>query len=397
MEPTIVIGWDIGGAHVKAARVDAGRLVAVRQWPCPLWQGLDQLDAVLDDACRHWLPPAGDTDGAISHAATMTGEMVDLFESRHDGVVRLVQLLCRRLGPRLRLFAGTGEWLDREAAADRWQALASANWAATARLIAARVNSEGALLVDIGSTTTDLVPILQGQVRARGSSDAERLHSGELLYQGVIRTPLCSLSGRIDFRGQSFNVMNEWFATTADVYRLTGELDAAHDQHPAADNGPKDIAGSCRRIARMIGHDADTAPLRDWQAFARRWRSLQLSLLETELQRVAPHQAPLLVAAGCGSFLVPELARRRQCSQMAFAEVAGAPPSLHRWADVCAPAVAVALLAADALHGAKADFENASEAGFKAGFNAGFKADFENDIQNGPERKREDDWRPESH
>jgi probable H4MPT-linked C1 transfer pathway protein len=358
MVPTIVIGWDIGGAHVKAAMVDAGRLVAVRQWPCALWHGLDQLDAVFDDACRRWLPPAADTAGAIGHAVTMTGEMVDLFASRHDGVIRLVHHLRGRLGPRLRLFAGTGEWLGSEAAVDRWQALASANWAATARLVAASVGSEDALLVDIGSTTTDLVPILQGQVRARGSSDAERLRSGELLYQGVIRTPLCSLSRRIRFRGESFNVMNEWFATTADVYRLTGDLDAAHDQHPAADNGAKDVAGSCRRIARMIGHDADAAPLEDWQSFARRWRSLQPALLEAELQRVAPDRTPLLVAAGCGSFLVAELAQRRQCRQVAFAELAGAPPSLRRWADVCAPAVAVALLAADALDGFAAGFEN---------------------------------------
>ena len=38
--------------------------------------------------------------------------------------------------------------------------------------------------------------------------------------------------------------MNEFFATTADVYRLTGELDPAHDQHPSADNAPKDLAAT---------------------------------------------------------------------------------------------------------------------------------------------------------
>jgi len=128
-----VIGWDIGGAHVKAALVRNGRLEAVRQWPCALWQGLHLLDPVIDDALADWVPalrpepgsqrhlhsntPArsdveADFDRGPEHAVTMTGEMVDLFESREDGVIRLVRHLRQRLGPKLRLFCGSGEWVD---------------------------------------------------------------------------------------------------------------------------------------------------------------------------------------------------------------------------------------------------------------------------------------------
>ena len=360
-----IIGWDIGGAHVKAALVADGRLQAVRQWPCPLWQGLHHLDAVLDDALDGWAPPA--TAGRAHHAVTMTGEMVDLFESRPQGVARLASHLGARLGPGMRIFGGDNWFADQEAG-DHWQSLASANWAATARLAASRLGSavdrtDGAaggdaaggctssgrataLLTDIGSTTTDFIPLSAGEVRARGRNDAQRLGSGELLYHGVIRTPLCVLSPRIEFRGKSFNVMNEWFATTADVYRLTGELDADHDQHPSADGGPKDAAGSCRRIARMIGHDSADAPRDDWIAFAHRWRSLQIDLLEAGLRRVSPEPA-MLVGAGCGGFLVRDLAQRLQRRHVAFADLAGAPPALRGWANVCAPAVAVAMLCLD--------------------------------------------------
>jgi hypothetical protein len=99
----------------------------------------------------------------------------------------------------------------------------------------------------------------------------------------------------------------------------------------------------------MIGHDADAARLEDWQCFARQWRSLQLDLLGSELRRVAGDRSPLLVAAGCGSFLVTALAQRLHCRQVAFATLAGAPSALRDWTDVCAPAVAVALLASDAM------------------------------------------------
>jgi (4-(4-[2-(gamma-L-glutamylamino)ethyl]phenoxymethyl)furan-2-yl)methanamine synthase len=345
-----VIGWDIGGAHVKAALVHDGRLQAVRQWPCPLWQGLHLLDAVLDDALVAWLSPSADATRAC-HAVTMTGEMVDLFPSRRDGVVRLASHLRNRLGPDMRLFGGDGQWLSSEVAADNWQALASANWAATARLASERIHDGGAMLVDIGSTTTDFVPLPVGERRSTGSNDAQRLRSGELLYQGVIRTPLCALSRRIEFRGERYNVMNEWFATTADVYRLTGELDPLHDQHPAADGGAKDFAGACRRIARMIGHDSGDAGQEVWIGFAARWRSLQLDLIQAELQRVeGPTPAATLVGAGCGSFLVQELAQRLRRRHVPFAELVCAPPSLRGWAGVCAPAVAVAFLGAGSAH-----------------------------------------------
>ncbi len=42
-----IAGLDIGGAHVKAARLADGQLKAVEQHSCPLWQGLDKLDAAL--------------------------------------------------------------------------------------------------------------------------------------------------------------------------------------------------------------------------------------------------------------------------------------------------------------------------------------------------------------
>jgi len=396
-----VIGWDIGGAHVKAALVLDGRLEAVRQWPCALWQGLHLLDPVIDDALAGWMPslrpPSGsqphplsntlarsdgdaDLERGPQHAVTMTGEMVDLFESREDGVIRLVRHLRQRLGSELRLFCASGEWVDSAAAPERWQDLASANWAATARLVARRLaetplegitgvgaheqavgpaaasvaavepDATRALLVDIGSTTTDFIALANGRVHAAGLGDAERLRSGELLYQGVVRTPLCALAQKIEFAGHRYNVMNEWFATTADVYRLTGELASDHDQHPAADGGAKSIEGSCRRIARMIGHDAQDASLEEWTSLAREWKRLQLSLLESGLQGVqqaglsAPGRSMPLIGAGCGNFLVRALARANGRAYLDFAELVDAPESLREWVNVCAPAVAVALL-----------------------------------------------------
>lgn len=356
--PERVIGWDVGGAHVKAALVEHGELRDAAQWPCPLWQGMDHLQRAVDAAAQRW--PEGLSSAQTVHAVTMTGEMVDLFPHREAGVVAIAELLERSLvGPAI-FYAGEPGWCGASDVRARWDAMASANWLATAQLAAhvlRRRGGDGGVLVDVGSTTTDLIALGGGHPRAQGRSDAERLATGELVYQGVVRTPLCALGPRIAFQGELRNVMNELFATTADVYRLTGELDPEHDQHPSADGAPKDAAATRRRLARMIGLDARDATDADWQDFALAWRALQLDELNGQLERVIaaaalPPDAPLL-AAGCGDFLVRALAERSGrplCSfaTLALGEAAANEPAgvhaLRRKAQLTAPACAVALL-----------------------------------------------------
>jgi len=334
------VGWDVGGAHLKACLVEAGVARDAAQWPCPLWQGEEHLDRALDAACARW--PA-----ASRHAVTMTGEMVDLYADRERGVLAVGARLRARLGAALAFYAGDAGFVAHDALAQRWAQVASANWLATATLCAARAGH--GVLVDIGSTTTDVVAFGRGAVSTGARSDAERLASGELVYHGVVRTPLCAIAQSVPWRGAPHNVMNEFFATSADVYRLTGELDEAHDQQPSADGGSKDAAATCRRLARMVGLDARDASHAEWLAFAREWRALQLAAIASQLERViAARRVPLgapLVAAGCGDFLVADLAAALARPVRRFAsDVLGADGALARWAQVCAPSVAVALL-----------------------------------------------------
>jgi len=379
-----VFGWDVGGAHVKVSRVDGGGAVRdVVQWACPLWQGLDHLERTIDLVFERW-PQA--RSPAARHAVTMTGEMVDLFADRAAGVRAIVATLERRLGAQagsrfeeqsgallnwpssspsgllpdspltspsdspplspLSFYAGAAGWFAADACAAHWRHVASANWLATANWVATRIAD--AVLVDIGSTTTDIIPIVGGRVVARAATDAGRLASGELVYHGVVRTPLCGVAHRIEFDGVTVNVMNEWFATTADVYRLTGELDPLHDVQPSADQGPKTEAASRARLARMIGRDAQEAAPDAWLRFAQRWRALQLSEIGANLRRVAEAHPALadapLVGAGCGRFLVAALAREQSRGFLDFGALAGVPDECATWAATCAPSVAVALL-----------------------------------------------------
>src|SRR5471032_243107 len=103
-----VVGLDVGGAHAKACVLEAGRVVDVAQWPCPLWKGMAHLDEAIAAALARW-PRA--RDATTRHAATMTGEMVDLFVDREQGVVRLAGALAESLGPSLRIYAGASRFV----------------------------------------------------------------------------------------------------------------------------------------------------------------------------------------------------------------------------------------------------------------------------------------------
>lgn len=336
-----VIGWDIGGAHLKLARVEDGRVVDVRQLPCPLWLGLDRLRGSIGDGLAGW-------PNAAAHAVTMTGELADLFSNRAEGVLGLLQTVEERIGAaRLAVYASDGTFLTTGGAKAEPERVASANWHAGARLAAAKIRD--GLFVDVGSTTTDLVPFRAGAVAARGMADAARLASGELVYRGVVRTPVMAVVQRVPLGGVETGVMAEHFATMADVYRLTGELPDHADQHPTADNRGKSPEESRARLARMVGRDAADAPSSTWNDLARAIAARQLAQIADSARRVIadaalPRAAPL-IGAGVGRFLVPSLATRLERPYRSFEDVIVAvdDTTSARAAD-CAPAVAVALL-----------------------------------------------------
>ncbi|MGH7155453.1 MAG: hydantoinase/oxoprolinase family protein, partial [Acetobacteraceae bacterium] len=335
-----VVGWDVGGAHLKAACVASGRVIDVVQVPCPLWLGLDRLTSALTEVSARLGP-------ADRHGATMTGELADIFATRAEGVCVLADVLARHVAPApLSLYAGRAGWLPVAAAVGHIDDIASANWHASAAL-AARHAPDG-LFCDMGSTTTDIVPVQGGVVRAAGYTDAERLACGELVYTGLTRSFVMALGPRAPMAGVWTTLACEYFANTADVYRILCELPEHADQLPAADHREKTVAASITRLARMVGRDASGSDEAGWHTLAA-W------LAEQQIRQIVdwaflvlsrgtiPAGAPV-IGAGVGRHVIARVAERIGRRHVDFAELigAGAEPG---WMAACAPAVAIALLA----------------------------------------------------
>jgi probable H4MPT-linked C1 transfer pathway protein len=337
-----IIGWDVGGAHLKAARAENSVITRAVQIACPLWLGIAELDRAFYEA-----------EAAIGraplNAITMTGELCDAFATREEGVVGLAAIMARLLSPgRAVFYAGRSGFVAEHDIADQATGIASANWHASAALTGMRAGS--ALLIDMGSTTTDIIPIMEGRSASLGFTDAERLAHGELVYSGLARSFLMAGPKLVPFAGRWTPLMNEWFATTADVHRILGQLPEGADMMETADGREKTTAASCARLARMIGRDCGEADEAAWERLARFFAEAQLrEIMDAAalvLSRGLIGSSAPVVGAGIGRGVIRDLAARMGRPFVAFDDLIEAFPEARRKACDCAPASAVALLAA---------------------------------------------------
>lgn len=341
-----IIGWDIGGAHVKAAWLDGtGRVQKVLQTACPLWKGIQTLEQAVETLLPD-LPENG------LHAVTMTGELVDCFDSREHGVSAILQTLRQKLAPAsIKVFAGRNGFIEVDAVtANDALDIASANWIASAILAAKRVGY--GLFVDIGSTTTDILLLQDHALLATGCTDYARLVSGELLYTGVVRSSVMAVAQQAEFNGRRMGLMLEHFATMADVYRLTGDLKPEHDQSETADGAAKTLEASALRLSRLTGYDFSQTDWLLWLAFAQELKSQHLQTVRQacrrQLERAeqAQLQGMALVGAGVGRFLAEQIAPELGLEYVDFCSLFQSDVQSHGVdAADCAPAVAVAYLA----------------------------------------------------
>ncbi|MBI1869285.1 MAG: H4MPT-linked C1 transfer pathway protein [Methylocystis sp.] len=340
---TCVIGWDIGGAHLKAARVEEKRVVAATQVACTLHHGLTHLEHAITEALARLGP-------ADRHAVTMTAELSDAFENRTLGVATVANIFSRQIKAQdIVFYAGAQGFVPCGSIGEHAAAIASANWLASASLVARHCAE--ALFIDMGSTTTDLVPIQNGAVAARGENDAERLANGELVYTGLVRGhPLAAVS-MAPIAGCWTPLIAENFASMSDVHRILGALPDGADILPTADGRAKTIEASITRLARLTGRDASEASPAQWRDFAAFLARAQMRLIEDQiallLSRGAIAADAPFIGAGIGRALVAKLARLEERAYRDFDEFLDVAPEARGAASDCAPAAAVALLIAE--------------------------------------------------
>jgi probable H4MPT-linked C1 transfer pathway protein len=294
---------DIGGANTKAAWFD-GESVRTLSRPFEVWRDRDALVGVLREV------GAGAADAV---AITMTAELSDAFRTKREGVAFVLDAAQAAFGDRpLSVLTTAGELVTvQEARARPWD-VAAANWVATALAVAAAYSD--ALLIDVGSTTADIVPIAAGRVAAIADNDLERLLAGELVYTGVLRTNLAAIAPRVPVRGEWCPVSSEYFAISADIHLVLGHLEPEAYDCPTPDGRPATVAFARERIARLVCSDIEQLREDEIEAIAAFLHGEQLRQIEDAARRAQlPPGAPV-VAVGSGAFLGREVAARLERS-----------------------------------------------------------------------------------
>jgi len=288
---------DIGGANTKAARRQGASLRTVSR-PFEVWRDRDALATVLREVAAE----AGPADAV---AITMTAELSDAFRTKREGVAFVLDAAEAALGSPS-VLTTAGELVSLEAARARPLDVAAANWVATA-LAVAREHPD-ALLLDVGSTTADVVPVSGGRVAASGRTDLERLLAGELVYTGVLRTNLAAIAPRVPVAGGWCPVASEAFAISADVHLVLGRIDAY--DCPTPDGRPATVEFARERIARLVCADAEQLSADAIDAIAAFLHGEQLRQIEEAARRHALPPAAPVVAVGAGAAMGREVAAR---------------------------------------------------------------------------------------
>ncbi len=328
------LALDIGGANLKAAD---GEGLAVLQ-PFPLWENPRQ----LVDALRALVALVPRVDHV---AATMTGELADCFRTKAEGVAFILKALSVAAdGRHTRVYLTNGKLVSLQIAQKQPLLAAASNWHALANFSGRYVPEGVGLLFDVGSTTCDLIPMVDGVPVTIGKTDPNRMINGELVYTGVERAPVCAVSPLVPWRGRKCPTAHEVFATMWDVYLTLGDLPEEPLSTHTADRRPATKSAARDRLARSICADREMFSETDARLMAESVAQAQLKKIASiAMQLIARLQQPphTIVISGRGEFL----ARRVLDKLKLKANVVSLTRELGPELSQCAPAHALAVLA----------------------------------------------------
>jgi len=290
------VGVDIGGANLKVADSDGYATSCVFE----LWKHPDSLAEALAEQFEPLRP--FDVVGV-----TMTGELADCYASKAEGVDRILSAIEHAAEETpVAVWQTGGEFTSSELARELAILVSAANWHALATWLGRLVPEGRSLLIDIGSTTSDLIPLEDGRPSQIGMTDTERLLNHELIYTGVRRTPVATVVGSVPVDGVDCPVAAELFATMADVYLLTGDLIADEGDLDTADGRPLTRVHSLQRLARMVCADSSELSITAIEAIAQFVADVQQQRLRQSIDALkARSNAPIsnILISGSGRFL----------------------------------------------------------------------------------------------
>jgi len=302
----MIVGMDVGGANTKVATSDG----FVDTIYAPLWKKEVILSDVLSEAKQKF--EIGERIEAVG--VVMTGELCDCFETKREGVLYIKKAVSDTFTDAKFFNRGcafkNGSDVDKDPLS-----FASTNWLASAKFISEQYGD--AIFVDVGSTTTDVIPIVRGEIKAE-RTDLERLKSGELIYSGILRTNVATVLKKVEIGdNEECSISSELFAITADAYLVLGYITAddysceSPDSYAFAgrEKEEKSRISAMRRLSRVVCSDLEEIGEDSAVGIAEQVKKAQVARLAASMVRLKEkYGLEMVVSAGIGDFIVKEAA-----------------------------------------------------------------------------------------
>jgi len=337
----LTLGIDIGGVNTKATLFKDRDLE--KNWieHIPLWKEFDSLEEFLEELETSSKPTAV--------GVTMTGELCDVFESRQKGVEKIVRTVEETFrGRNVHYLSLSGDFISGRKAMSSPKKVSAANWVASGLLVGKEYPD--CLLIDVGSTTTDLIPIKNGRPDPDGWTDFERLKVKELIYTGVLRTPPPFLKDEVNIGGNTVGLASEYFANMGDIYRTLELLEEDEYTCDTPDGRGKGREECMKRIARVLCSDLEEMGEKSVIKVARRFRQAQIQkvrkgLLEMSNLHEIGKRTPVVVT-GVGS----EILAREAAEEASFERIIELSEIYGEVSSRMTPAFSLGLLVSEVIN-----------------------------------------------
>ena len=346
-----VLGLDIGGANTKAALITTqnGKLqsvkIAVEYFP--VWKEPQKLANMLLTLAKQL--NIGHLDAL---GITMTAELSDAYSTKREGIYQILASVKQAFQSQPIFVLDTqSKMISIKAAEETPLSVGAANWVATGWLVSQKIRD--CVIVDVGSTSTSIIPILHGQVAAKGKTDLDKLIFGELVYTGSLRTNVAATVNHIPVKGGVAGVSSELFALTADVHLVLGNITAEQYICETADGRGKTVPAALGRLARIVCADTEMLTQKEILCIAKYVCNQQIQQIADSLAKVYCNmktqesgEIPVVVA-GLGKDFIARAAAEKNgiCTIIDLASL------INDDVSYATPAFGVALMTASKLEG----------------------------------------------
>ena len=288
MNNRIILGLDIGGANTKAALVQFEKDQIVESFSYieyfPFWEKtINDIPHMFERIISNLIQKNNFQLIEIDYIAiTITAELSDAFQTKREGIITILNALDRVFDKEKMFFINTeGEYINIEQARDEYLKVAAANWVSTA-LFLGSFHSH-CILIDAGSTTIDIIPILNSLPVSKGKDDTTRLLWHELIYTGGLRATIPSITHFVPYKGKMVRISFEKFALISDIHRILDNISEKEYINDTADNRSISIEDCYSRLARIICKDIETISKEELDDIAKYIYNKQLDIVSTEI------------------------------------------------------------------------------------------------------------------